>query len=109
MLARAAKYKVTDRDLSRLWIQHENGCAYCGERSASLHQEHVVPISRGGVDGIGNLVPSCPHCNLAKGDRTVMEWRLGKKSPRYRTRPDLQVGAHLPIGIMPQHDRCLTP
>lgn len=83
MLAQTARYNVTDRDLSRLWSQHGNGCAYCGERSPSLHQEHVVPISRGGVDGIGNLVPACPHCNLAKGDWTVMEWRLGKKSPRY--------------------------
>ncbi|MGA5131020.1 HNH endonuclease [Streptomyces blastmyceticus] len=60
-------------------------CAYCGEKSQSLHQEHIIPISRGGDDSIGNLVPACPDCNLAKGDRTLMEWRLGKKSPRYRT------------------------
>ncbi|MEV6024830.1 HNH endonuclease [Streptomyces sp. NPDC052036] len=88
MLAHTERYSVTARDLSRLWGRYEDGCAYCGERSPSLHQEHVIPISRGGADGIGNLVPACPDCNLAKGDRTVMEWRLGKKSPRYGTRPD---------------------
>ncbi|WP_221890709.1 HNH endonuclease signature motif containing protein [Streptomyces sp. WAC01280] len=87
MLAKAKRHKVTDRDLSRLWSRYGNSCAYCGERTSSLQQEHVVPISRGGVDGIGNLVPACPNCNLVKGDRTVMEWRLGKKSPRYSPLP----------------------
>ncbi|MYR43620.1 hypothetical protein GTW67_16715 [Streptomyces sp. SID5910] len=96
MLAQGKRYTVTDRDLSRLWSRYENGCAYCGERSSPLHQEHVVPISRGGADGIGNLAPACLNCNLVKGDRTVMEWRLGKKSPRYRTWPDRQVGSRLP-------------
>ncbi|MFD3577476.1 HNH endonuclease [Streptomyces sp. NPDC058644] len=95
MLARAKRYSVSDRDLARLWGRYEGSCAYCGERSPSLHQEHVVPISRGGVDGIGNLVPACPDCNLSKGDRTVMEWRLGKKSPRYATRPDRRGPARL--------------
>lgn len=84
MLAAARRHLVTTRDLVRLWGRYANACAYCGESPASLHQEHVLPISRGGADGIGNLVPACADCNLAKGDRTVMEWRLGKKAPRYR-------------------------
>lgn len=96
MLAHAKQYSVTDRDLSRLWGRYEDSCAYCSEKAPSLHQEHVVPISRGGADGIGNLVPACPDCNLAKGDRTVMEWRLGKKSPRYDPQPDRRGAAHHP-------------
>jgi 5-methylcytosine-specific restriction endonuclease McrA len=84
MLAAVRRYLVTARDLARLWGRYASACAYCGEASALLHQEHVLPISRGGTDGIGNLVPACPDCNLAKGDRTVMEWALGKKAPRYR-------------------------
>ncbi|GAA0379832.1 hypothetical protein GCM10010319_67960 [Streptomyces blastmyceticus] len=85
MLANAKRYGITRRDLARLWDRYGDMCAYCGEKSQSLHQEHIIPISRGGDDSIGNLVPACPDCNLAKGDRTLMEWRLGKKSPRYRT------------------------
>ncbi|MFF7127214.1 HNH endonuclease [Streptomyces sp. NPDC008240] len=84
MLASTNRYKVTAQDLRRLWGRHHGECAYCGESSAALHQEHIVPISRGGTDGIGNLVPACSNCNLSKGDRTVMEWRLGKKAPRYQ-------------------------
>ncbi|MEV7925457.1 HNH endonuclease [Kitasatospora sp. NPDC088779] len=84
MLANAKRYRVTERDLVRLWDRFGKACAYCGEKSGPLHQEHVIPIARGGDDGIGNLAPACQDCNLAKGDRTVMEWRLGKKSPRYR-------------------------
>ncbi|WP_372465527.1 HNH endonuclease [Streptomyces olivaceus] len=83
MLAATARYVVTVRDVSRLWNRYGRSCAYCGQSSASLHQEHIVPIARGGTDGVGNLVPACPDCNLAKGDRTIMEWRLGKKAPRY--------------------------
>ncbi|WP_373301448.1 HNH endonuclease [Streptomyces djakartensis] len=86
MLANAKRYSITERDLARLWNRHAGSCAYCGEKTESLHQEHIVPISRGGDDSIGNLVPACPDCNLAKGDRTITEWRLGKKSPRYSTR-----------------------
>lgn len=96
MLAQAKRYRVSDRDLLRLWARYEAGCAYCGDRSRALHQEHVVPISRGGVDGIGNLVPACPDCNLAKGDRTLMEWRLGRKSPRYRVPSNRQDSVRLP-------------
>lgn len=86
MLANVKRYRITEHDLVRLWNRHAGACAYCGEKTESLHQEHIVPISRGGDDSIGNLAPACPDCNLAKGDRTVMEWRLGKKSPRYSTR-----------------------
>ncbi len=84
MLANAKRYRVTERDLARLWGRYGRACAYCGEKSGPLHQEHIVPLARGGDDGIGNLAPACQECNLAKGDRTIMEWRLGKKSPRYR-------------------------
>ncbi|MFD7487906.1 HNH endonuclease [Streptomyces mirabilis] len=87
MLAAVPRYVVTVRDVDRLWGRYGRACAYCGDSSASLHQEHIVPISRGGTDGIGNLVPACPDCNLGKGDRTIMEWRLGKKAPRYRRPP----------------------
>ncbi|WP_369696836.1 HNH endonuclease [Streptomyces sp. XD-27] len=84
MLAATRRYDVSVRDVARLWDRYGRACAYCGESSASLHQEHVLPISRGGTDGIGNLVPACADCNLAKGDQTITEWRLGKKAPRYR-------------------------
>lgn len=43
-------------------------CAYCGD--PWQHIEHVVPVSRGGVHGLRNLVPACARCNLTKHTAT---------------------------------------
>lgn len=41
-------------------------CAYCGCTPAVLHQEHVVPLSRGGNHTLSNIVPACGSCNARK-------------------------------------------
>lgn len=38
---------------------------------ARLDIEHIVPVSRGGMDDESNLWLSCPLCNRHKSDRTV--------------------------------------
>jgi hypothetical protein len=56
-------------------------CVYCGE-TASLSTDHIVPISRAGVDpritaildSPDNCVRACRTCNSSKGDRDVFEW-----------------------------------
>lgn len=50
-------------------------CFYCGV-SNKITLDHVVPISRGGSNGIGNIVPACITCNTTKKDRFIMEWKL---------------------------------
>lgn len=44
----------------------------------SYHIDHVVPISRGGANSIGNIVAACGSCNSSKNDRLLTEWRLIK-------------------------------
>ena len=56
-------------------------CAYCGEESGTLHQEHVNPIHHGGNNTISNIVPSCPRCNRSKGTKDVADWY--KEQPFY--------------------------
>ena len=34
-----------------------------------LHLDHVIPISKGGQDCLGNVAPTHAICNLSKGDR----------------------------------------
>jgi hypothetical protein len=43
-------------------------CQYCGRKppDVTLHVDHVVPSSKGGADGMENLVTSCATCNLGK-------------------------------------------
>lgn len=48
--------------------QTEDGglCAYCRTASGTT-KDHVVPVSLGGSDAIGNIVPACGPCNSSKG------------------------------------------
>ena len=50
-------------------------CHYCGSTKI-IQLDHVIPISRGGSDSEGNLVSACRTCNLSKGFKFVMEWKL---------------------------------
>lgn len=38
--------------------------------------EHKIPLSRGGVRGSQNTVPSCDDCNSSKGPHTTDEFRM---------------------------------
>ena len=38
-----------------------------------FHIDHIVPMSSGGTDEIGNLAVTCPMCNSAKGVRPLSE------------------------------------
>jgi 5-methylcytosine-specific restriction endonuclease McrA len=77
-LRNGGTYRVTPRDRSRLMEKHHNRCAYCQQEFSQanpLQWDHVVPLARGGVDSIGNLLPACRRCNQSKGDRFLAVWR----------------------------------
>ena len=40
-------------------------CVECGAPSDTV--DHIVPLSRGGTNDIGNLQPMCWNCNRKKG------------------------------------------
>ncbi|WP_459650225.1 HNH endonuclease [Kitasatospora sp. Ki12] len=46
-------------------------CFYC-DGPGPLEADHVVPVSRGGLDGPGNLVPACSACNVSKSNRPAV-------------------------------------
>lgn len=52
-------------------------CCYCDTElvlAGPWHVEHQLPRALGGDDRPLNLVASCVHCNLQKGDRTALEF-----------------------------------
>jgi 5-methylcytosine-specific restriction endonuclease McrA len=51
-------------------------CAYCGISGQPLQKDHVVPLSRGGLDIPQNVVPACHDCNLSKGDKALRYWMV---------------------------------
>lgn len=68
------------RDLVAKWRRSGVACAYCPGSCETI--DHVVPLSRGGTNYEGNLVPCCKRCNSSKSDLLLIEWRLGKPHGR---------------------------
>ena len=57
-------------------------CHYCSttlQLDGSWHVEHMLPRALGGADEIGNLVAACVPCNLAKRDRTAIEFVIDRE------------------------------
>lgn len=77
-LGQAARYRLRDK-----WIKQGRRCAYCPSLANTV--DHVVPLSKGGTNYEGNLVPCCSSCNWAKSDLLLSEWRHGKRLPKWRT------------------------
>lgn len=69
------EYVVLNKFIKKLYA---SCCVACGSKS-NIHMDHVIPISRGGRHSEGNLQPLCAKCNLSKNNKTMMEWKKGKK------------------------------
>lgn len=67
----------TSRDYLKLLRRTLGKCYYCTKNEANSI-DHVLPLSRGGTNFIGNIVPACGSCNYSKGPRTIAEWKYGK-------------------------------
>ncbi len=57
-----------------LVAQYQRCCAYCGA-AGSVQVDHRTPLSRGGTNEIGNILPACARCNLRKHTMTDAEFR----------------------------------
>jgi 5-methylcytosine-specific restriction endonuclease McrA len=54
-------------------------------REPELTQDHVRPLTRGGLHLMSNLLPACLPCNQSKGGRLLAEWsRYGRVTAEYR-------------------------
>ena len=69
-LATVATYEVSEKDMRRL---QNSPCFYCGS-SDTIEVDHIIPISRGGTDGIGNMQSLCKSCNSSKRDLLWIEF-----------------------------------
>lgn len=64
----------TSDNWEKCLLYFNSQCAYCGESGVELHQEHVIPIIKGGSNTKTNIVPSCPDCNWSKRTKTLEDW-----------------------------------
>lgn len=63
----------TKEEIETLFQKFDNSCAYCGSKE-NLSIDHVIPLSRGGCDVLGNFLPSCKPCNSSKFVHNIETW-----------------------------------
>ena len=100
---RAAKHaspgNFTAKEFEELCERYGNRCLCCGAEGGLLEADHVVPLTRGGSDDIGNIQPLCGVCNRSKFAKTVdyracddvppgLRGLLGEARGLYHLRPD---------------------
>lgn len=73
-LRKNAEGFFTAAEWRELVLLYEHACAYCGA-IGPLEPDHCVPLARGGVNWIGNILPACRVCNARKHLMTEDEFR----------------------------------
>lgn len=77
----SGKRRPVSRRRREIFAKSAGRCHYCSTPltlDGRWHVEHMFPRALGGADEIGNLVAACAPCNLAKRDRTALEFVLLK-------------------------------
>lgn len=65
--------------LARAILHDVTVCAYCWKTGDMLHApdgstwglDHVIPLCKGGIENLSNIVKCCQTCNVLKGRRIV--------------------------------------
>ena len=72
--AKAAKlvHDLTAYEWEETLVGTEHKCVYCG--APWEHQDHFVPLSKGGGYTALNMVPSCASCNFSKNNKDPFEF-----------------------------------
>ena len=70
---KGAEGSYTTKEFIAKCNEYNNCCAYCGAHE-KLEPDHVVAISKGGTNYIGNIVPACHTCNVRKGSKSYEDF-----------------------------------
>lgn len=70
----AEGYHTAD-DLALQFKSQKGLCWWCGKKlGKDWHEDHIIPINRGGTNWPNNIVCSCEHCNTSRQDKLPHEW-----------------------------------
>ncbi|MCA1840201.1 MAG: HNH endonuclease [Actinobacteria bacterium] len=61
----------TPDEWSALCKEFGNQCLKCERDDVRLTKDHVIPVSKGGTNDIGNIQPLCQSCNASKKDKHI--------------------------------------
>lgn len=62
----------TVEEWNEILATHLHSCAHCGTKD-KLTKDHIIPLSKGGMDTADNLQPLCRSCNASKGNRLIVK------------------------------------
>ena len=64
--------KSLRKDVVKYILKRDNyTCTYCGRKTGEMQIDHIIPVSKGGLNDISNLTTACAHCNRKKSDKPV--------------------------------------
>ena len=63
--------KVTEKQWRSVLEKYGNKCLYPNCENTDITQDHVIPLSRGGMHSVDNLQPLCKKHNFEKHTNTV--------------------------------------
>jgi 5-methylcytosine-specific restriction endonuclease McrA len=76
---RARKIKAggshSAEDIVLLRRIQKNRCTYCKRQLGDYHVDHMIPLARGGSNGLENICLACPDCNRKKNTKTAEEFK----------------------------------
>lgn len=64
-------FKIYKKELLKIY---NSPCFYCGSNE-KIEADHIIPISRGGIHSVGNLISACKSCNGSKHNKLLVEWK----------------------------------
>lgn len=80
-MAAAMGSHLRNQHKKALWEKQKGICHYCGclmrkrggGKNTSASIDHIIPVSKGGVNARHNLVLCCRGCNIKKADNLPTE------------------------------------
>jgi 5-methylcytosine-specific restriction endonuclease McrA len=68
---RARKQGATGTYTAEEFATLGSTCLCCGRSDTPMTADHVIPLSKGGSNDIGNIQPLCRPCNSSKGTKST--------------------------------------
>jgi hypothetical protein len=105
---RAALHPVTRAQIDARFAIWDNRCAFCGvdashERNHGrerLTVEHVLALTKGGLDEASNIIPACSACNSSKNNSPVEDWY--RQQPWFTEARWRKIQRHCPAAVVGQ-------
>lgn len=71
----ASAGEFTEAEFQAKLSAYKHRCHWCREKIVgAAHRDHLIALTQGGSNDIGNIVPSCARCNKSKAAR--MPWEF---------------------------------